>query len=174
LVTPTFTAVTLLAGIYPEGFTFGNPIWGDFDNDGNLDLFVENHYELNSRFYRNNGDGTFTDIRQDSGISPAGDRHGSGWGDFNNDGNLDLFITRGADNGSAVDRKRDELYLNTGIGQFTDVTLAAGTTNIFGRGRGVAWAFKGRFLSSSMINLPSYPVRYINSRDVRPRLRFKL
>lgn len=39
-----FKDVTLEAGLSDTGFAFGNPIWGDFDDDGNLDLFVDNHY----------------------------------------------------------------------------------------------------------------------------------
>src|SRR5262249_11644154 len=92
----TFTDVTAAAGMSTDGFTFGNPIWGDFDNDGNLDLFVDNHYIRSPNLYHNNGNGTFTDILASSGIIPHGDRHGAGWGDFNNDGFLDLYWTRGA------------------------------------------------------------------------------
>src|SRR5438034_7192651 len=74
-----FTDATVSAGLNTTGFTFGNPIWGDFDNDGDLDLFVDNHYNIASYLYQNNGNGTFTDIRPVSGLKPAGDRHGSAW-----------------------------------------------------------------------------------------------
>ena len=40
----TFTDVTGSAGLHRTGFTFGDPIWGDFDGDGYIDLFVDNHY----------------------------------------------------------------------------------------------------------------------------------
>src|SRR5437016_4316596 len=85
-----FTDATVAAGLNTTGYTFGDPIWGDFDGDGNLDLFVDNHYNRGSYLYHNNGDGTLNDIRSVSGLRAAGDRHGSAWVDFNNDGLLDL------------------------------------------------------------------------------------
>jgi hypothetical protein len=136
---PIFTDATRSAGLHGMGYTFGDPIWGDFDNDGNLDLFVDNHYNIGSYLYRNNGNGTFTDIRPISGLRPAGDRHGSAWVDFNNDGALDLSVTKGALAGHGLGDKKDELYQNLGASQFTDVADAAGVTNTWGRGRSVAW-----------------------------------
>lgn len=136
---PIFTDATLSAGLNGTGFTFGNPIWGDFDNDGDLDFFVDNHFNKASYLYRNNGNGRFTDILPISGLNPAGDRHGSGWVDFDNDGDLDLSITHGAMGGHTFGSKKDELYLNLGDGQFTNIAQAAGVTNTFGAGRSVAW-----------------------------------
>ena len=74
-----------------------------------------------------------------SGIKPAGDSHGSAWVDFDNDGDLDLSITKGARRGHAFGTKQDELYQNLGAGQFTNIAEAAGVTNTLGRGRSVAW-----------------------------------
>src|SRR5450432_1482039 len=139
LAATSFTDATLSAGLNTTGYTFGDPIWGDFDNDGNLDLFADNHYNHGSYLYQNNGNGTFTDILTTSGLRPAGDRHGSAWVDFDNDGDLDLSITKGAMGGQSLGIKQDELYQNLGAGQFTNVAPAAGVTNTFGRGRGVAW-----------------------------------
>jgi len=134
-----FTDATLSAGLNTTGFPFGNPIWGDFDNDGDLDLFVDNHYYIPPYLYQHNGNGTFTDIRPISGLKPGGDRHGSAWVDFDNDGDLDLSITKGARHGHAFGTKQDELYQNLGASQFTNIAEAAGVTNTFGRGRSVAW-----------------------------------
>jgi hypothetical protein len=136
---PIFTDATHSAGLHGLGYTFGDPIWGDFDNDGHLDLFVDNHYNISSCLYRNNGTGTFTNIRPTSGLRPAGDRHGSAWVDFNNDGALDLSITKGAHGGHGLGEKQDELYQNLGASQFTNIAEAAGVTNTWGRGRSVAW-----------------------------------
>ncbi len=135
---PIFTEATHSAGLRMTGFAFGNPIWGDFDNDGNLDLFVDNHYNRGSYLYLNIGNGTFIDIRSTSGLTPAGDRHGSAWGDFDNNGDLDLFITKGARHGTLLGLKKDELYQNLGAGQFTNIAEAAGVTNTWGQGRSVA------------------------------------
>jgi len=141
LADPIFTDATVSAGLHTTpGFTFGDPIWGDFDNDGDIDLFVDNHYEKGSYLYLNNGDGTFTDIRPLTGIRPAGDRHGSGWVDIDNHGDLDLSTIHGARGGQSLGIKQDELYLNLGNDQFTNIAPAAGVTNTFGRGRGVAVA----------------------------------
>ncbi len=165
LVIPTFTDVTLSAGLSPEGYTFGNPSWGDFNNDGNLDLFVDNHYELAPLLYQNNGNGTFTNIQQNSGIVAEQDYHGSAWGDFDNDGDLDLFITIGASNGTDVGGKRDRFYLNTGAGHFRDITLLAGVPNAFGRGRSVAWGDynKDGYLDLLIGNLDTPLVLYKNN-----------
>ena len=135
----TFTDVTTAAGLKTSGYTFGDPIWGDFDNDGDLDLFVENHLYGPSCLYRSNGNGTFTDVLRTSGIGKGGDRHGSAWADFDNDGDLDLFITYGAGAGHNLGTKEDELAENLGGAQFTNVAPAAGVINTWGRGRSVAW-----------------------------------
>ena len=136
---PVFTDATLSAGLNGSGYAFGDPIWGDFDNDGHLDLFVDNHYNQAVYLYRNKGNGTFTNINSTSGLKLAGDRHGSGWGDFDNDGDLDLFVTKGARHGTTLGTKKDELALNLGAGQFTNIAEAAGVTDTYGRGRSVAW-----------------------------------
>jgi ASPIC and UnbV/FG-GAP-like repeat len=136
---PIFTDVTASAGLQPTGFPFGNPIWGDFDGDGDLDIFVDNHYNAAPYLYSNNGDGTFTDIFGGLGLRRVGDRHGSGWCDFDNDGDLDLHISTGASGGGALGRKQDEMLLNLGGNQFSEIGPEAGVINTWGRGRSVAW-----------------------------------
>jgi len=135
----TFTDVTVAAGMKTSGYTFGNPIWGDFDRDGHLDLYVDNHDKPDPDLYRNNGDGTFANLIPGCGINIIGDRHGSAWGDFNNDGYLDLYMTKGAKGGTALGHKKDELYLNQRNLTFRNIAKKAGTTNSFGRARGVSF-----------------------------------
>ena len=92
--------------------------WGDFDGDGDADLFVScaagNSYYL----YRNNGNGTFTDIASTAGVLGAGaSGQGACWGDYDNDGDLDLFVPTVGTN---------ILYRNNGNATFTNVAAAAG------------------------------------------------
>ncbi len=133
---PAFIDVTDTAGISYLGDTYGLA-WGDFDGDGYLDLFAGNH-QGTPALYRNNGDGTFSDVLDGSGIGPRGDRHDSSFVDYDNDGDLDLYITIGAKGGTG--EGPNQLYQNDGQGQFTNVAEEAGVQDNLGRGRGAAWA----------------------------------
>lgn len=103
---PVFTDVAAAVGMKTRGYTFSNPIWGDFDGDGDLDLFADNHFNKAPYLYQNNRDGTFTNIFATSGLVGPGDRHGSVWVDYDNDGDLDLSITLGAAHGHALGEKK--------------------------------------------------------------------
>jgi hypothetical protein len=133
-----FTDISTSAGIKISRPTYGNPISADFNNDGFLDIFISNHTDIPS-LLQNNGDGSFVDIRSQAGLSTGSDRHGAAWGDYDNDGNLDLFITLGAARGTTVGEKTDQLYKSNGKGFFTDMTMIAGVINASGRGRSVNW-----------------------------------
>jgi len=92
------------------------PAVADYDNDGDLDLFVAN-YGPNTLF-RNDGQGKFTEVAAEAGI--AGDYHGttSVWGDYDNDGHVDLYVATYLAN---IMNVRDYLYRNVG-GTFRDAT----------------------------------------------------
>ena len=123
--------------------------WADFDNDGDLDLYLsvavasehhhhldedgeeeggedEEHAETENLFFVNNGDGTFTDATEDSGIADPNHAvsHCAVWGDYNNDGLMDLFVCNlgSVNEGTAAPSR---LFRNEG-GAFTDVTAEAG------------------------------------------------
>ena len=86
----TFTDVTLFAGVADAGDA-RTCAWVDVNNNGLVDLFTTNHVFPN-RLFRNNGDGTFTDIAVSSGIQSPQDGFGVSWGDFDRDGDLDVLI----------------------------------------------------------------------------------
>ena len=98
--------------------------WGDYDNDGDEDIVAVGTYQPHA-LYRNNGDGTFTDVAAPAGIADPRGGWGSLFADYNNDGYLDLYITRGGWSGAA----ENTLYHNNGDGTFTDVTRAAGVAD---------------------------------------------
>ncbi|MXV76837.1 CRTAC1 family protein, partial [Candidatus Poribacteria bacterium] len=150
----TFTDVTLHAGVGDTSYGIGCCV-GDYDNDGNSDLFVTNFGK--NVLYRNNGDGTFSDVSQQVGIT---DRSlfsaGCAFADYDNDGWLDLVVVNYVllDLEDAPDCSQegipaycrpeefapvpDHLYRNNGDGSFTNVTQEAGI-NLPGRGLGVVW-----------------------------------
>jgi hypothetical protein len=95
----------------------------DYDNDGFMDVAFAGD-GTTEVLYHNNGDGTFTDVTATSGLNPRENSNAIAWGDYNNDGLLDLYISRGDPLGQGL--LGGTLYRNNGNGTFTDVTAAAG------------------------------------------------
>ena len=89
--------------------------WGDYDNDGDLDLFVANNVGSPNFLYRNNGSGSFDRIQDDPIVNDLGYAHGASWVDYDRDGWLDLFTTDFFPTGF------NRLYHNNGDGTFSDV-----------------------------------------------------
>jgi hypothetical protein len=142
----TFTDVTEKAGVAAPGWA-ASAVWFDYDNDGKLDLFVcrsVDFHKSNNRFcgsretgdryycipnvytpmpswlFHNNGDGTFTDVSEKSGIASV---RGIAWGvvatDINNDGWMDLWVSN--------DTVANFLFANRGNGKFEEIGLQSGT-----------------------------------------------
>lgn len=84
-----FEDVTEKAGVSNDRWGMGVAV-GDYDNDGNADLFVGNFGT--SRLFHNNGNGTFTDVAPKVGVARKGWSTGASFGDYDNDGRLDLFV----------------------------------------------------------------------------------
>lgn len=89
--------------------------WGDYDNDGNLDLFVANQIENNNYLYHNNGDGTFTRIVEGAVAYDLYESEPVSWIDYDNDGYLDIFV------GNANTSHPNNLYHNNGDGTFSRI-----------------------------------------------------
>ena len=129
-----FTDVTIEAGINHAFRVFQGTFGGgaaviDFNNDGFEDLFIAGGVGSDA-FYKNNGDGTFTNITIEAGLSLNDTliTQGAVSADVNKDGHIDLFVTTLASVsfGNAIPRASDILYLNNGDGTFTDATKAFG------------------------------------------------
>ena len=118
----TFSDITLQSNT-SDGISLSfQSVWFDADRDGWMDLFVINDLEHPNRFYHNNGDGTFSDLSEESGLDlPIMDAMSASVGDFNNDGWFDLFITNVAIQSCA-------LMQNNGDLTFANVANTSGVT----------------------------------------------
>ena len=118
----TFTDVTKSAG-FSEATGRGLALaWGDYDDDGDMDVYIANDADQNF-LYRNNSDGTFTDVSLTAGVGFSEDgeaENGMGvdFGDYDNDGLLDLVVTN-------FQGQTNTLYYNEGNGLFSDVSYAS-------------------------------------------------
>lgn len=144
----TFEDVTAKAGVAdPDHYGYSSSA-ADYDGDGDLDLYVLN-YEENVLF-RNNGDGTFTDVSAESGLANPHWSLNAPWFDCDGDGDLDVYVVNYLeyDNGKfrafypaagypgplSYGGSPDALYRNNGDGTFTDVTVESGVEDHDGRG----------------------------------------
>jgi hypothetical protein len=106
------------------GVQQGHPAWADLDNDGWLDLFLARGQSSGdpNQLWHNNGDGTFTEITAGTLVTEQGNSQGAAWGDYDNDGFMDLFVANG--NG------RNFLYHNSGSSNhWLKVSLKGTTSN---------------------------------------------
>ena len=117
-----FVDVTRAAGLAAPAYPTQVAAWGDYDGDGDLDLYVGNEaseaHEYPSQLFRNQGDGTFEDVAAEAGVDNLRYAKGAAWGDADNDGDLDLYVSNFGAN---------RLYLNEG-GRFQDVAVRAEVT----------------------------------------------
>jgi hypothetical protein len=135
---------TLKNSVSPQRYTFETMTGGvavfDYNNDGLLDIFFTNGAVIPSleksdssysnRLFRNNGDGTFTDVTEKAGLQGIGYSMGVAAGDYDNDGFVDLYVTG---------VNHNQLFHNNGDGTFTDVTEKAGVGGLVPK-LGKAWS----------------------------------
>lgn len=112
----TFTEVTNSGIDLETDSWYIYAVWGDYDNDGHLDLFMVDEDYPNVLF-RNKGDGTFEKVSAGNLVNEKGESKTASWNDFDNDGDLDIFITNSGQN---------RLYRNDGENDFTEIILDGG------------------------------------------------
>jgi enediyne biosynthesis protein E4 len=185
-----FEDVTLKAGVAGQnlGFSFGVAA-GDFDNDGDSDLFVANAGP--NALYRNNGDGTFTEMTAGSGLDKKPKDLLSvcaAFFDYDNDGRLDLVVTHYTYWNPETDKRcvgpggtetycfpgtyksvPNSLYRNLGNGRFEDVSVASGFAAAAGKGMGIGIAdFDGNGFPDVFVANDTEPnFLYMNQGDGR-------
>src|SRR5689334_10769895 len=135
-VPPSASGITWThtSGLSPEKYlpqsTGAGCAFLDYDNDGWMDIYLVNSGKcdiftptqpLRNALYRNNRDGTFTDVTEKAGVPGAGYGMGVAVGDYNSDGFPDMYVTQYG---------RSILYRNNGDGTFTDVTEQAGVAAV--------------------------------------------
>ncbi len=153
--------------VSPQRYTFETMAGGvavfDYNNDGLLDIFFTNGAAIPSleksdasysnRLFRNNGDGTFTDVTEKAGLQGIGYSMGVSAGDYDNDGFVDLYV---------AGFNRNQLFHNNGDGTFTDVTDEAGVAGIVPK-IGKAWSVAaGWFDYNNDGRLDLFVVNYLN------------
>lgn len=166
----TFSDMTTKAGVGDNRWSV-SASFGDYNFDGYLDLYVANYldYQIETAhpcilegvhiycgpheypgaqdtLYRNNGDGTFSDVTDKSGVINAGKGMGVLFTDFNNDGRPDIFV--------ANDAVEDFLYHNNGDGTFTDVAVSTGVAyNSEGRATASMGIANGDYDNDGLLDL---------------------
>jgi len=129
-----FEDVTTQAGLDGEATKHAQGcVFADYNNDGYLDIYITKTPNVTNRLFKNNGNGTFTDVTQPAGLELSSYCTTAGFADIDNDGDLDLYV---GIYGSALEHSPDppfhdrhgvpdRLYRNNGDGTFTDITKEA-------------------------------------------------
>ena len=130
----TFTRVLNIPPVM-DSLPYDGASWADFDNDGNIDLCVVTWYDSTNMLYRNNGGGSFTFLSSSPVVTDRGFSETCSWGDYDNDGLVDLFVT----NSNGIGSWHNRLYKNMGAGNFTRIDTGAVSLDINHHSRGINW-----------------------------------
>ncbi len=121
-----FTDVTFSSGLGDVHLPTQTAAWADFDNDGDLDLYIGNEagphaaFDASNQLFRNNGDQTFTDIAESAGLTNDRFTKAVVWGDYNGDRYLDIYVSNFLG--------ENRIYRNNRNGTFSDVARELGVT----------------------------------------------
>lgn len=118
----TFQDITSTSGMITTNMLTNGASWGDFNNDAYLDVFLSSRSQtIPNKLYKNNGDGTFSDVSLISGIDPVPEiSFCSAFLDINNDGFQDIYVA------NEKSDSRNKLYKNNGDGTFDDIGVSSG------------------------------------------------
>ena len=152
-----FNEVSQLVGISRFGGSQGIAV-GDYNNDGFDDFYISSDTGKNQLF-RNNGDGTYSEVAEELGLDITAKTKTSIWGDINNDGYLDLYL--------ANLRTNDQLFQNLGDGRFRDITVESGIWNTQNPSSvNMADVNNDGFLDIYVANFASENILYLNQKDL--------
>jgi hypothetical protein len=118
-----------------DSLPFDGASWADFDNDGKPDLCAVTWYDSTNVLYHNEGNGVFTLLGNSPVVTNRGFSETCTWGDYDNDGLVDLFIS----NSSGIGSWRNRLYKNLGGGNFVSIDTGAISLDLNRGSRGVNW-----------------------------------
>lgn len=135
-----FTKITGVTPVTSGGERWSSS-WGDYDNDGDFDLFVTGTENQTNKLFRNDGNFTFSEITNDTIVNDPGYHACSGWGDYDNDGDLDMFVTQAykTPNSPMNNKLYKNLLIETGTPSFEKITTGD-LVNDPGYSYGFAWA----------------------------------
>jgi len=134
LANGTFQNVADTAGVDITETIGAGPTFADYDGDEDLDLFIGGVLpQREVLLFNNNGDGTFSDVTSDSMLDSVSKKYtfSSAFGDYDMDGDLDLFMTHWGSGVAFSDQSSEHLWRNNGDGTFTDVSIESGIAPVY-------------------------------------------